>query len=1056
MSDSPPPPASGTTPPSSSSSRQPPAPATSHDLAESAQSAQTDPVASFKFAKAPAPAIIGAKGGAAGGGGVGGAMLNISGGGANGERKDSEASWETDNLDDIVLASRTRSAAAPSSSHARQPGTVSGSGQVKPFAFGGIPPIPPFNREDFRLPASAQGSPPRAPFQTSGRSSFKDGGGGGVGRVNYTPFSSMASSRRSQATQLGDRRASTGTSNSSGLKKVGLHTIRDQHGTLTRISASLNSTPSSPVPSASDVAILPAATSKKRLRTSAEPLLAPPLAETARLPQTMSASGARVKSVGGSSGLVNAVETAIGGVREASMNGGTGVEQLPAAKRRKQDATVIGFEGVLGQVSKWQSESQAKNDEIRRLQAQLADKTTEIDRLIADKTKLKTEMTAQVKSALQRAHEAIDISRTTASDASKDLEKLKGEIGSEADANGIKEELDKVKSEFSNVFLNESLELWLERHEETKVAVLKELQAELINRQGVIDLLRDKLDSRTGELAESRDLLIDVKSRIAELELTKTSLSAELDAIRRTIGEEKLAMADKLEAALVAGMEREKTYQERLEQAHEKGEKVRRHMSERCEEVEGNLAHAKREASDMEERHKEELQSMKETLQSKEAECAALSQRIDTVTNELHETKRAFAALDAALQRKDADLVEAQETAAQVREILRAHEQRKVALTEQLNELRLARESHKRDLAAVTSCGEADKQEIERLQARLATAQERLANPSIDSAQVEELSRLRAANVELNATNASLSADKESIVAEKHLLEQSLHAAVEKETRTQEELFELSSRASRLEKDLGAAQHQLSQQDEKSQALERELAAARSAQPDIDTKLKEAAAKAEEEKKKAVRAAIASTREGAARDLASKSNELKRLSNRYEDTNKKLQKVSNELAKAKGAAVLNQHIGSSSGSDPVKPLLKGAAKPPLLPDSQAQGVLPDPSSDLTAVESEAGSPPNENQPKSMVKVVKFAAPDGIVDNPKRSGTSPAKPFVKKFDGKAKRLKSSKKVDVGESEETDDEDEDEDDIVDSLTPLPGAQKGRSRSTTKATYSAKKRR
>ncbi|GAA5902928.1 hypothetical protein JCM6882_009163 [Rhodosporidiobolus microsporus] len=1016
MSDSTPPPPSATPalPSSSSSQQQQPARPASLDHAQAIPPTQEDLIAQFRFAKAPAPFAVGGKGGGAGGGGAGTSKARksgkASGGGVSGgvgagkETSDDEA-------DEVVLAREANSAAqalAPQSPEATRKDAYS-------MADLAIPPYGQRNLNEMRLGTGSAGSPPRFSFAPRHPPHHPSSAASSSTHPFFANPSAQGPVQPAQpgsasavAHTSGERRASTSSTKATASGK---ETHGNQPGPLGRIAAGLDTTPSSPASQQQQQQSLfissnvttALANPKKRHRTSES---------------VESVVDRRVKSVAG--GQKTPAASTSGGRKASatSAGGGGGDGQPPAVKKKKQETGVASsFEGVFGSLSKLQLEGQRKDDEIRRLRSQLADKTTEAERLLVEKTELKGDMAAQVKNAVQRANEAVEALKATASAGKAGFEQLKAELGTEADAKGLREELHSVKSELSNIFLDESFEVWLERNEETKVAILKELQTELAKRQGVIDLLRDKLETRTGELAEARDLAADAEDRFKRSASTAAALAADLDVVRRRACDEKLAAAGQLEAALVAGSEREQKHQKTMEELDEKAAAAR-------DDFEARLAAART----VEDELRGELRDVKEALHEKELGYTAFKKH----------------------------------TAAHIRANCRAHEQREAVLHEQLSELRATSNSLQAERDTATSERDALTQDIGKLRAQLATP-----SPAAvaSTAQAEEIARLRAAYDELQSANAALLADKESVLSDKRVLEESLRcseqllqAAFEKEKQAVDARTESFNRAARFEHDLVAAQAELLQRTAATQKLEADLKAARADDEGYKAKVKELETKVEEEKKAAVRAAIASCKEASARELMQKSNDLKRANNRYEETNKKLVKVSNELAKAKGGPVLNQHIGSSSGSDPVKPMGNGAVKPPVLPDSQAPGVTVAPSSDLTAVDSELDSAPDLDQPKTKVKSVKFATTtDPAADKAKRPGGAPVKPFVKKADGKAKRpATASKNAQERNDEEDSENTEEEDDIIDSLTPIPGAQKGRSRSSTKATYSTKKRR
>jgi hypothetical protein len=82
--------------------------------------------------------------------------------------------------------------------------------------------------------------------------------------------------------------------------------------------------------------------------------------------------------------------------------------------------------------------------------------------------------------------------------------------------------------------------------------------------QAVIDLLRDQLSTKAGEIAESRSRVDELTALVASLDSLKSSLQTEVAAHRISLADEKIVFADKLNEAAVAATEVEERHRGRI------------------------------------------------------------------------------------------------------------------------------------------------------------------------------------------------------------------------------------------------------------------------------------------------------------------------------------------------------------------------------------------------------------------------------------------------------------------------------------------------------------
>ncbi|GAA5954073.1 hypothetical protein JCM10213_007111 [Rhodosporidiobolus nylandii] len=728
---------------------------------------------------------------------------------------------------------------------------------------------------------------------------------------------------------------------------------------------------------------------------------------TTGTPPAASGSG-RVKSAGEGGGATGGKGGGGGAGRNPAAQGGEQGAVAPARKRRKPEAEGGIADATINTTPSLSVERQAKDDEIRHLRQQLSEKTVEAQRLAADKEQIRGEYLAKVRAVLVKTGEAHDNLETTASEMRSGLALLTAEVTGGTTAEKVRVELESFKTTFSNQFFNGSHELWLERNEETKVAHLKDLCAQIEKRNDTIQLLRSQLGNRMGELAEAKKKVTDLENLLAVAKSDYAGLKSDLSAARQAAAKEKTDLTARLHDALVGGVPREEQQEAKLREVadewarklenagkreellREKWTKAKQGAAEKEDELRREMATV-REAAEVDARRKEgelrdELDKGTRALRAKERDYEEVEARLRKLKKEQHNAVRSAEAVAAELRQTRTNL-------AQAEQIERNTEKRKTASVEaerdteqrQTANLEAEREQHEQaqkelqaklaqmevQLAATSEASKGKAVKVEELKSKNARELNEASNTlallhqqqhsfSLDAdvaAQAQDVVRFRAQIDEFKQTVSQLTLDKASATAAREHAEEAVRSLNSEQQRLTVKRNRFSELASRWEAELLAAQTLLTKHAELVQALDGRLESAQNAESTLTAKLKEAE---EKNDRPVLTEKITSSDSG-------------------------------------GDASRFPPAGNSNGR------IDSAA---VVAPYAASGPVRSPSSDLTAVIDLEGSLDLES-PKGKAKSVKFA--DGA-DHPEKTKRRPSltsttsKP-LKKTDSKTKRRAS---------------------------------------------------
>ncbi|GAA5961752.1 hypothetical protein JCM21900_000747, partial [Sporobolomyces salmonicolor] len=712
------------------------------------------------------------------------------------------------------------------------------------------------------------------------------------------------------------------------------------------------------------------------------------------------------------------------------------------AKRRKADPAAREewqrYDGVIGQVSGMQQQIQVQDNEIRHLRQQLTDKANELQKVMSEKDMVKREIRDRARLALSDASAANHALRTTATDLRTAIQTLKSEIGPISSVEPVRKELETIRSDLEATFSGSSGELWLEKHEETKVTVLKEMQAEVKKRQDVISLLREQLEFKTGEVVEARDRILQLEQRIDVLESKTASLWHELQSVRTSSLAVKTKLAEQLQATLLAAAgrdearvakvdEMEARWKERVEEAGEKQRKILGRLEE------------------VEEEARVEVGELRAALRAKERECEELVKRIGALRREVDDACKTIDTLATDARKLKVENAELQtkeeELGVELRSVRAKHAAENAHLTRQFEaatdgaevDLRTYKtnlanaqdelEVAKNSIAALANSLEGDKgardaalerekavshelqahidqlinthraqseddeKRIASLRDRVAVLQEREKSllelegvlrgqlrstfAAMTELQQQQTTGQRTSQSEvahLEDINSRYETEIERLKASADMLAKEKSAAVDAKEQLEEsnaslvdENATLIASARQHESSASSALADASAQRARAQTLEGKLQALESAQSDIASQLEELKTQNKAHTQSEVKKAVENCKERHARDLAQTQvslgfgvhgertpmsmdwvqNELKRANNKLEDTMKRLQKASSELAKLKSKPVIDQlSTSSSSGSGSIVVEVPEAAK--TLPPASTSDGLPNP------------------------------------------------------------------------------------------------------------------
>ncbi|KAL8278327.1 hypothetical protein RQP46_009219 [Phenoliferia psychrophenolica] len=189
------------------------------------------------------------------------------------------------------------------------------------------------------------------------------------------------------------------------------------------------------------------------------------------------------------------------------------------SKRRKIDV-----EDLLAGVAGIQSRLDFKTKEVKDLISRLAVSNQQISKLQVEKDALKVHFGGRLRTTLEALAATKNEMDSTIESMRNALVGIEKKYGDSIAAGEIQRELTDLKEQIGDTYFSEEGSLWLERNEETKLAVLRSLENELEKHRGVISHLRDQLATKAGEITEARD-------RITTLEALESSRSRSIETI---------------------------------------------------------------------------------------------------------------------------------------------------------------------------------------------------------------------------------------------------------------------------------------------------------------------------------------------------------------------------------------------------------------------------------------------------------------------------------------------------------------------------------------------
>ncbi|GAA5893086.1 hypothetical protein JCM8208_004343 [Rhodotorula glutinis] len=553
----------------------------------------------------------------------------------------------------------------------------------------------------------------------------------------------------------------------------------------------------------------------------------------------------------------------------AAVGGGGGTDEghpHPELKRRKTGETKSRTKSAMLTLIDLDDKVVQKDAELAVARAELASlrdglkrRDVELAQAVEGKRALKDQFAARIQGALESAGEAHKALEDVKDGMNESFGELKQSLGSVASASEMREELRDVKEAVSVHCLDEKNELWLERIEETKLAVLKELEAELSNRGDVIKLLRDDLEVKAGSLAEARSRVQQLESTLDDAqrasttrETAATAREAHVLVLLEAARVDQKRHRDELDRALVGAAEREEALGAKVGEGLEREKKLRDEWVRVKEEVgrrEEELRRATTRVNELEKKHADDAHALEQ-----------LSADLSTARDELN--------------------AEIQQSADRLK---KAHD-----------DLERERAEHVKRVEEVKAPLTAELVKTQSALAEAVNAREEVERKLHD--QVQEVSSVR---------------------AQVERLEREKEVAVTAKSEAEDSLRTLSDSHDRLESDHAASLELVDHLQLEVTALRESESRAEATFAVREKELLEGAAK---EKQQAAAAALQQGRELSQTELINKGNELKRTHNKLEELTKKHNRALNELAVAKSRPVLNAHIASSStNGDPSPP-----------------------------------------------------------------------------------------------------------------------------------------
>ncbi|BGP31324.1 hypothetical protein JCM10296v2_003088 [Rhodotorula toruloides] len=642
--------------------------------------------------------------------------------------------------------------------------------------------------------------------------------------------------------------------------------------------------------------------------------------------------------------------------------GGSGVASTAQHKKRSDSSGPAPMGDIVKELMTWQQEKEARDADLRQLRSQLDDKVKEVEALHAAKLKLKSELAQRVKTALERAAESNDTFRSTTEEMKSALEKLKVDVGESTSAERLRQELNDIKQSTSARLLRgDTFEAFIDEATRAQMDLLEQLGEENNQRQAVITQLRGELGEAKGNLAEAQARLKDQQQAIEQLENRNSTLSSELDEQQSSFRTEKMRLNGELDKALLAGRERELEheasvagvkagYEHKLADGRAAAETLAAKVCEleaAVQAAEGRLReevdNAKKASDKTFTAQLHQIEALRALVAEKEQEAEKLEKSLRSLQNKYDNAERKSDSTAAELSRVKVEQgVAVEQHATRLKTIETEHEAERASLARQLRDIDTqsrellaakeriwkddvaTREQQIQDLKVkvqqLEGSAEAMTLERDKLRRDNEQAQSRLSSiecsrtPTNAPASTAEVKKLQETIVERDKAITAVNEAKSRLALELNTMKQKLEVAELQLARQATEHTQQADVIARLEHDLLVAEQDIRKQTTAAEQLKAQADRLREKEAQRAQQDQDREAVFEKEKEQAVANAIDSVMNMRNKELMDTQNELKRLQNKHNALERRLQKAQNDLAKAKDRTVLNQHISSSSDS----------------------------------------------------------------------------------------------------------------------------------------------
>ncbi|GAA6058827.1 hypothetical protein JCM10212_002771 [Sporobolomyces blumeae] len=569
-------------------------------------------------------------------------------------------------------------------------------------------------------------------------------------------------------------------------------------------------------------------------------------------------------------------------------------------------------------------ELKLREQEIAHLRQQVKDQMSSAEKLSLELSEYK-EVSQRAREAINRADAARREMETASQEMKRNVNRSRSRSpnldgSSIAEFRELCEEVERLRKDVAELDTPHKLE----KVEETKLSVLRELQLQLTNRDDVIKLLRGELEQKTGELVEARNSISTLEDRRSLLETKLSDATAEVVEARKESLEKRNKIAEQLEEALVSAGEREQAFTQKLDDVEAKWrEKVEQAMQgeeeAKCQicEFQVKTREQEREADVLSERittleheRQEEAQRYKDQIEGLRRDLGASHERYRSLeTTSLDEKAKILAQvhvlegqvellrpLRAEVSTLTVQLAVAQRTLEEtVRQAQEAREAYERSLHEERQCSNLAREGHADAEAALRK----KEDELSVARDEIGCLKEELERG--DPAAVGELANLTAQYRILGETAAGLRTS----------LEQSRASVEQQETQKATlaaRLADSNAQREAVMTELEEVRQAEADREEQVKVLQERLEA-------VQDELEKVREEESEATKAEVRKAMDVCDERHSIQTVDLQNELKKKTNQLQDMTRKYNKVANELAKTKNKPVLNATIGSSSNPE---------------------------------------------------------------------------------------------------------------------------------------------